>query len=210
MGLYREGVRQAKESSEIVERIGSVIQQAQCLIYLARVLRDDGQLSAAKEAGSRAIDLLPEKGEEFWVCRAHRILGNIYRSKRKMKKAVHHFEAALGIASSIGAIDQLFWVNYSIAEVFSAERKFGNAQTHIERTKSLAVNNTYLLARVSLLQAQLWYAQDMLGEAKSEALHALDELEKLGDEGSSEFTRRLLHRIEAWQSVRPWRFKWRR
>ena len=207
MGLLGEGVRQAKEAFKTVERIGSVAQQVQCLITLARVLLDDGQLNAAEEAGSRAIGLLPEKGEELLVCLAHHILGDVYQSKGKMKKAVHHLEVVLGIASSINAIDQMFWINYSLAEVFTTERRFGDAQTHVERAKSLAVNNTYLLARTSVLQARVWYAQDMLGEAKSEALHALDVLDKLGEAGSSKFARWLLHQIEARRPGRPW-FKW--
>ena len=73
----------------------------------------------------------------------------------------------------------------------------------MERAKSLAVNNTFLLARASLLQAQLWYAQGMLGEAKSEVSHALDVLEKLGDVGGSEFARQFLRQIEAQRPGRP-------
>ena len=78
IGLEREGIRQAREASEIFGRLGKVVEQASCLISLAFLLRDDGQFDAAEEAGSRAIDLLPAEGEEFKVCQAHRILGNIY------------------------------------------------------------------------------------------------------------------------------------
>ena len=208
LGFSAEAVQQAKEAFEILKRTqGSAILQAECSINLAWVLLHDGKLDAAKEAGSRAIDLLQEMGEELRVSRAHRILGEVYQSKGKMRKAIHHFEEALRIASPLNATGDLFWLNHSLAEAFSTERKFGHAQTHMERAKSLAVNNTYLLARASLLQAQLWRAQGMFGKAKSEALHAFDMFEKLGDVDGSEFIRRLLRRIEAWRPGRPWRFK---
>ena len=207
LGFSAEAVQQAKEAFKILERIGSTIQQAECSINLAWVLLRDKQVDAAENAGSRAIDLLPKEGEELRVCRAHRTLGEIYRSKGNMKKAIHHFKEALRIASPLKAAGDLFWVNYALVEAFSAARNFGDAQTHAERTKSLAVNNTYLLARASLLQAQLWRAQGMLGKAKSEALHALDIFEKLGDEDGSELIRRLLRRIEPWRPSRAWRFK---
>ena len=197
IGLREEGIRQAKEASEILERLGSVGQQAKTLVNLAWALCDSKKLDAAEEAGSRAIDLLPKKGEELWVCRAHRVLGKIHRSKGETEKAICHLETALGIASSLNAASQMFWVNFVLAEMFAAERKFGKAHTHFEQTKFLAANNTYLLARASVLQARLWYAQDLLGEAKSEALRALDVFEELGAVSSSKSARRLLQQIDA-------------
>ena len=111
------------------------------MIILAWALCDADQLDVAEEAGARAIDL-PEKGEELRVCRAHRILGKIYRSGGETRKVIHHLEMALGIASSLNATNQLFWINFVLAEVFSAEGKFDKAHTHFEQAKSLAVNNT--------------------------------------------------------------------
>ena len=98
--LYEEGIQQAKEASEISERLGDMVEQAQCLIHLAWPLSGDKQFDTAEGAASHAIVLLLEKGEEFLVCRCHRVLGEIYRSKGGAEKAIHHFEMALGIASS--------------------------------------------------------------------------------------------------------------
>ena len=67
MYLHKEGIQQAKEASEIFERVGSAVEQAGCLLDLARALYSDRQLDAAKEAASRAIGLIPEKGEQLQV-----------------------------------------------------------------------------------------------------------------------------------------------
>jgi hypothetical protein len=99
LSLYEEGIRQAKESLEMFTRIGSTLGQMQCSNDLAWLLFDDKQLNAAQDVASHAIDLVPEKHQEVLLCRLHRVLGNIYRSKGDKKKAIHHFETALGIAS---------------------------------------------------------------------------------------------------------------
>ena len=203
MELYEEGIQQAREASEIFERFGHAVDQAECLIHLAFLLQDDGQLDAAEEAGSRAIDLLPVKGQEFNVCQVHRILGSIYRSKGETKKAILHLEAALAIASSLNAVEQLFWLNSSLVGVFAYEGKFGDAQIHVERARSYAADNPFLLGRASLLQAQLWHAQSMFGEARSEGLRALDVLEKLGVASDVEFTRLFLRAIDVQETGGP-------
>ena len=80
LGFHKEGIQQAEEALEIYEQLGDPISQARCLIDLAHLLDEDNQLDAAEEAASRAIDLLPE-GKKFLVCKGHRALGVIYRSK---------------------------------------------------------------------------------------------------------------------------------
>ena len=192
MNLYEEGVGQAREASEIFKRLGEVADQAGCLINLARLLCEAKQLDAAEEAGSRAVDLLPEKGEAFRVCEAHRALGHVYQSKGDTKKAIFHLETALGIASSLNYADQLFWVNYSLAGVFSKQGKFKDAQSHVEHAKSHTDNDAYLLARAAYQQARLWDKQGRFEDAKSEALRALDAFEKLGAANDAEAMRRLL------------------
>ena len=196
MGLREEGMRQAEEASEIFERIGDVVQQAVSLMSLAWLLGEDGQLDAAKEAGSHAIDLLPENGEEILVCQAHRVLGEIHRYKGKTRKAIRHFEMVLEIASSLNMVSELFWGNYALAEVFREQDKFEDAQIHLEHARSHAVT-TYLLARTMGQQAWVWYKQRRLEDAKSEALRAVGAFEKLGAADDAEATRQLLRDIEA-------------
>ena len=170
--------------------------QADCLVNLAHVLCEDKQLDAAEEAAFRAIDLLPEEGERFLVCLGHRVLGDIYGSKGNTEKAIHHYEVALEIASSLNLDNQLFWVHYALAGLFFGEDRFDNAHAHIENAKSHTINDTYKLGRAMELQADFWYNQGMFEKARSGVSHAADIYEKLGAAQDLEDCRRLLQRID--------------
>jgi tetratricopeptide (TPR) repeat protein len=110
LDLREEGIQQAKEALGIYERLGDTAGQARCLNRLAYLLDHDDQLDAAEEAATRAIKLLPEKGQEYIVCESHRILGTIHESKGEREKSIHHYEAALGIASPFNWHDELFGI----------------------------------------------------------------------------------------------------
>ena len=195
MGLYKEGIEQTEEASDIFGRLGDTVNQAECFIRLAWLMRGDKQLDAAEETASRAIDLL-QKGQQISICDAHRVLGDIYRSKGQTEKAIHHFELALGIASSLNWANELFWVYYSLAKLFSEQGRLDDAHAHIERAKSHAVNDAYKLGRAMELQAWFWYHQHMFEEAKLEALHAVGLYEKVGATQGLEYCRRLLEKID--------------
>jgi len=196
IGLHKEGIQQAKEASEVFERLGDTASQAQCLIRLAYSLCSDSQLNAAEEAALRAITLLPEKGEEFRICESHRALGNIYRFKGDTENAVHHFEVAIGIGSPFDWHDTLFCLHYELATLLHDEGRFGDARGHIERAKSHTADATYHLGRAMELQARVWYDQHRLEEAKSEVLRAADVYEKIGATKDVEDCSSLLRDIE--------------
>ena len=196
-GQYEEGVRLAKEASGIHERLGDTMGQANCLINLASLLESVGQLDAAEEAASRAIVLFPED-EQFLVCQCHRVLGNIYRSKGEIETAIHHYEVALGIASSSNLLGMLVLVHFSLARLFASGGRFDDAHAHVEHAKLHAVNSNdaLFLARAMDLQARFWHRQHRFEEAKSEALRALDAFEKLGAADGMEGVRELLREID--------------
>ena len=197
MRLLEEGIQQAKEASEICERLGDMVEQAKCLTGLAWLLRAGGQLDEAEEVTSRIIDLLPGKGEEFRVCQCHYLLGIIYHSKGKIKKAAHHLEVALEIATPFNWFNTLFGTRFSMAALFSDEGRFDDAHAHIEQAKLHATNgnDTYALARATQLQAVVWHRQHRFEEARSEASSAVEMFEKLGAADDVEHARRLLHQI---------------
>jgi len=198
MRFFEEGIEQAKEASEIHKRLGDITEQARCLEYLAWLLHDDGKFDDAEEIASRAINLLLEKGEQFYVCRCHYLLGTIYRSKGGTKEAIHHLEAALEIATPPNWLNLLFWVQFCLAELSSDEGRFDDAHAHVERAKLHATNDndTYVLARAMQLQAGFWHAQHRFEEAKSEALGAVDAFEKLGAADDAELVKELLQKID--------------
>ena len=194
LGPREEGMHQTKEALGIYEQLGDAAHQAQCLMELARLLLKDKKPDAAEEATSRAINLLRGEDKPFLVCRSHRVLANIYRSKGKREKAIHHYEVALGIASSSNWHDQLFWVHYRLGELFRAEGKFDDAHAHIEHAKLHAANNGYFLGRATEQQARTWYRQRRLEEARSEALRAADIYKKFGvTSGVEDCDKLLLH-----------------
>ena len=194
--LYEEGARQANEALEILTRTGDTRGQAQCLKDLAWLLFADGKLEAAEDTASRAIDLVGEKGEQFLLCDLHRVLGRIYQTKGNKEKAIFHFETVIGIATPFNWHDQLFWIHYNLADLFCGVGEFGDANAHIERAKSQALNDSYKLGRAMHLQANTWYQQRELEQAKSEVLRALDIHESLGAANDAKVCRDLLQRIE--------------
>jgi len=198
MGLVKEGIQQAKGASEIYKWLGDTVDQAQCIIALAWLLHNDGQLDNAEEAISRAIVLLPERGEEFLVCRCHHLLGVIYSSRGTVGEAVHHLEVALEIATPFSWLDILFGIRHSMALLFSDEGRFDDAHAHVEQAKLHATNgkNAPLLAHAMQLQAEVLCRQHRFAEAKSEVLGAVEIFEKLGAINKAESARRLLQRIE--------------
>ena len=75
--LIKEGTQQAKEASNIFERLGDAKEQAWCLVGLARLLSDNKQFDIAEETASHATNLFSEKGDKFRFCESHRVLGEI-------------------------------------------------------------------------------------------------------------------------------------
>ena len=196
MGLCGEGLQQAEEASGIFERLGEPVAQAACSVMIAQLLQGDGRLEAAEETALRALDLL-EKGEQSPDYDCHFVLGHIYESKGETEKAVHHFNIALGIASALNRAEGLFWVHYHLTLLSIQQGRFCDAQTHTEHVESFVANNKLRLAHTSVLHAVLWGEQNMLEEARSEALAAIDAFEKLGSVEGTELAREILRQIEA-------------
>ena len=196
MGLPEEGIERAKEALKIHERLGDATGQAICLKDLAWALFDAEQLDAAELAASRAIDLVPEKGQEYLVCQLHRVLGHTYHSKGRKKEAIHHFETDLRIASPFRWHGQLFWIHYGLARLFYIGEEFDDANFHIERAKSHATDHAYHLGRGMEGQAKVWYRQLRLEDAESETSSALEIFEKLGAVEGARECRNLLRMIQ--------------
>ena len=196
LGLREEGMQQAREAVEIYKRLNSVLGQSNALQLLGRLLHENKQLAAAEKAIFQAISLLFDRDEPLVVCRCHRNLGDIYSSKGEAEKAFSRYDIALGIASSFNWHDEQFWNYHSLAQLFSELGKPNDAQAHAKLAKSHAINDTYLLGRAMQLQADLWYKQHRLGEAKSEALQAAEVFERFGAMEDLQVCRATIQTIE--------------
>ena len=196
LGLYEEGMQQAEEAMRFYEGLDDMVGRADSLTLLTRLLNDDKQLDAAEEAVTHAIELLPEKGQEFRLCQCHTLLGDIYRSKGERERAIRHFEVALEITSPFNWRTRPFWIHHSLARLFHDENDFNNAQAHIEQAKSYVGEGKYLLCRVTLLQAQAWYREGKLEDARSEAVRAKEIYEQLGLAHDVQVCMALLQKIE--------------
>lgn len=180
LGLHEEGIEQVKEALEITSQSGDKLGQANSWEQLAWLLYEDKQLDAAEEAASKAVSLLPDKSDQFQVCKCHRLLGNIHSSKGETEKAITHFEIALKIASPFNWNNERFWTHFNLAELFFNKNQSDDACTHIKSAKSLATNDAYNLGRAMELQARVWDGECKFEEAKSEALDAANMFKKIG------------------------------
>ena len=197
LGLFEEGIQQAKEALEIEQWLNNISGQVRCWISLARLSFSNKQLNTAEEAVSQAINLLSAgESTQFDLCNCHQILGRVYRSKGQTRKAINQFETALGIASAFNSHIHLFWNHYDLAQLLFNDSRFNEAHAHIERAKSHAINDPHNLARGMRQQAWFWYRQRRLAEAKSEALGALNIFENLRAVKDVEDCRALLSEIE--------------
>ena len=196
LNLYGEGIKHAREALEILGRINDTREPPRCLSHLAWLLYYDKQLDAAEGAASRAIDLVTGKGQEFLLSQLHRVLGKVYHSKGEKKKAIHHFETAIGIASPPNWHEELFWIHYALIELFRDGDELDDANAHIEQAKSHADGDVYRLGRAMYMQAEVWNLQHRLEDAKSEASGALEIFEKLGAAGDAKICREILEIVE--------------
>ena len=196
MRLPEEGIQQAKEAQEIYKQLGDTTGQAYCLHQLAHLLSDDGQLDPAEDAASRSIELMPEEGNEYLLCRFHHTLAEVYMRKGEKEKSLHHFKASLRFASPSACPTLLFWIHFALAQLFTFEGECENARAHLEHAKSNAAENRYQLGRVMELQALIWYLQSRFEEAKSDGLSALEIFESLGTVNDAERCRDYLRLIE--------------
>ena len=196
LGLYKEGIEEAKEALKLYEQLDHTSGRALSLKQLAWLWCGDKQLDIAEETAEQAIRLFSEAGEQFEICKTYRILGEICESKGETDKAAKHFEAAAEAGASGKWPGQMFRSRYCLAKLFFKQGRLGEAYIHLQHAKSCIVNEDYSLARVMHLQAQIQYQGSQLNEAMSEALSAINLLERLGATTELKACQELLQQIQ--------------
>jgi len=181
MGLFEEGMQQAKEASETNGRLDGPAEQADSLVHLIRLFLSDNQLDAAEDTVPHAIDPPSEKGKQL-LCICHHLLGIVYRSKDEIEKGIYHCKVALAIASPLDWFSLLAWIHFTLARLFFDQGRFDDAHAHIAHAELHATNGNEarLLANAVKLQAAAWDIQHRFKGVKSEALRAVDAFKKLG------------------------------
>ena len=177
--LRKEGILQVKEASEIYERLDQTAMLALSLETLALLLVEDGQVDAAEEAASRAINI-SENPTQFHVCQQHYLLAHICNSRGDADAAISHFKAALGTTDYPMGYNMQSTILISLVTLCFERDSFDDAQVHLDRLKSHVANNPYGLGRAMLLQCYNWSLQGRLGEAKSEVSRIIDTYEGTG------------------------------
>jgi hypothetical protein len=76
-----------------------------------------------------------------------------YLNPKEKKKAIRHFETAIGIASPFHRHNDLFWNHFSLVKLFRDEGEFDDANIHAEQTKLHSVNGIFKLGRAMQMQA---------------------------------------------------------
>ena len=201
LGLYEEGILQAREALEISKRIGDESEQVWSWRQLAWLLYDDGQLTAAEEAAYQSINLSSEKGDQFQICICHRLLGHMCRSKGETEKAIDHYETALQIASPSNWRNEQFWNHLGLAVLFFRKERFSDAHVQIEQAKLHAASDIYCMGRAMELQAEVWCKEHRFGAAKYEALQAAAMYGKIGSAKDVEHCRAILRAIEEFVEI---------
>ena len=193
--LFGEGIEQAKEAAETFERLRDVARKRDSLIVLAHLLREDNQLDAAEEVTLRVLGLSPEEDKGYHTCGCYRLLGDIYRFRGDMKKAVHHYKEGLQMGSLFNLPDQLFWINQSLAQLFRDEDNFDDAHAHVKQAKTHALGDTFNLGCAMDTHAKIWYRQRRFENAVSEASNAVEAFEKVGATRNLESSRTFLQTV---------------
>ena len=196
LGFYEEGIQQAREALDIIEPLGMPWMTAGSLNMLAWSLYRDGQVDDAEKAATRALNILPEKGQEFIACKSLRILGDIFLSREERERAIHHFEEALNIAPRFSWHNHVIWIHHSLALLFFEEGKFDQADSHIKRAELHAVGSVYFMGRTVLLRAWTLYRRGRWEEATSECSRALKVFKNLGATRGQEICKGLRQNID--------------
>ena len=196
LGLNEEGVEQAEEALEVYKRLGDMAGQAERLVNLASCFFFNNQFKAAEDTVLSAFDFLTENGQDHLLWKSHCILGGVDYHRGERGKAVDHFQTALGIVHRSNWPGALFEIHYAMGLFFYRQGEIDDASAHIERAKFYAAGNAHGLGHAMEMQAEIWFLQRRLEDARSEGLRAIETYEKLGAADHASGCRSFLERVE--------------
>ena len=138
MGLYEEGIRLAKEASEVSERLGDVVEQASAVTKL-------GWLFYYRRSSiPRYRSPIGETNNTTSVTVTASLARYI------VPRTIRRSPSALGIASSFNGLNLLFWTRFDLAELFVDQ---------VSLTMPMLTSSTPTCTRSATMTHTLWLAQ---------------------------------------------------
>ncbi len=140
-----------------------------------------GEMDAALDSATRALEFASQSGDQFEVAVAHNNLADIYRHKGEIGRALEHVRAGLTAAERSGRTEALYHsalLHTTMGELYLDRGQWGEARRELEQgLRYLEKVGPVPRLRVELL-ADL--AQALVGEGMSaDALSLLDEAQRL-------------------------------
>ncbi|QQQ79047.1 hypothetical protein IOD16_11810 [Saccharothrix sp. 6-C] len=123
-------VRYAVEGHDLAEELGDRARQAEFKLAECDRRRERGELAEAIEAGSRAVELFRDLGDDRRELAALRRLGACHRDRGDLETAQHYAAVGLARAEQVGAAAEVASFHDDLGGVLSARGEHGAALGH--------------------------------------------------------------------------------
>ncbi len=123
-------VRYAVEGHDLAEELGDRVRQAEFKLAECDRRRDRGDLAEAIEAGSRAVELFRDLGDDRQELAALRRLGACHRDRGDLETAEHYAAVGLARAEQVGAAAEVASFHDDLGNVLTARGEHGKALGH--------------------------------------------------------------------------------
>ena len=164
LDLGQESIEQARETLGIFERLGDTAKQATCFIDLAWASYGDNEIGGQKKPHCVGSSSSRRTANNFGSAKV-----TVFLARWVPPRAIQGMLFAISRQPS-----DLFWIHYSIFNVFSKQNIFDPAHDHVGRAESYAADYAYRLGRAMEVRASFRFEQGMFEETRLEASRAVD------------------------------------
>lgn len=123
-------LRYAIEGHDLAEELGDRVRQAEFALLECDRYREHGDLAGAIDAGSRAVELFRELGDDRQELAALRRLGECHRVRGDLETAQHYATVGLARAEQLGAAAEVASFHDDLGGVLSARGDHAAALGH--------------------------------------------------------------------------------
>lgn len=123
-------LRYAVEGRDLAGELGDRVREAEFTLAECDRRRDRGDLAEAIEAGSRAVELFRDLGDDRRELAALRRLGACHRDRGDLETAQHYAAVGLARAEQVGAAAEVASFHDDLGGVLTARGEHGKALEH--------------------------------------------------------------------------------